>query len=104
MPATTTNSDTSCGLIERRVFVLELDGLPKFAFAAMEISNANEIARSTWFGRAFDRFYPDRRVKDSTTRLRPATEREASAFHDVAEEFAEPTAHFLVAHLPGLSA
>jgi hypothetical protein len=104
MSATTTNSDTSCGPIARRVFVLELDGSPKFAFAATEISSADEIARSTWFGQAFDRFCSNRRVKDSTTRLRPATDREASAFHDVAEEFAEPTAHFLVAHLPGLGA
>jgi hypothetical protein len=101
MPATT---DTSPGLIERRIFVLELDGLPKFAFAAMEISSADKIARSAWFGRAFDRFCPGRHVKDSNTRLRPATDREASAFHDVAEEFAEPTEHFLVAHLPGLDA
>jgi hypothetical protein len=102
MPAATTNSAISPDIIEHRVFVLELDGLPKFAFAAAEISSADEIARSAWFGQAFDRFCPDRRVKDSTTRLRPATEREASTFHDVAEEFAEPTAHFLVAHLPGL--
>ena len=104
MAATTTNSDTSRDLIARQVFVLELDGRPKFAFAATEISSADEIARSTWFGQAFDRFCPDRSGTASNTRLRPATEREASAFHDVAEEFAEPTAHFLVAHLPGLGA
>jgi hypothetical protein len=102
MPAATTNSDTSCDLLERRVFVLELDGLPKFAFAATEISSADEIARSTWFGQALGRFCPNRRAKDSNMRLRPATDREASAFHDVAEEFAEPTEYFLVAHLPGL--
>jgi hypothetical protein len=104
MPAATTNSDTSCDLIERHVFVLELDGLPKFAFAATEISSADEIARSAWFGQAFGRFCPNRSVTVSNARLRPATAREASAFHDVAEEFAEPTAHFLVAHLPGLDA
>ena len=104
MPAATTNSDTSPDTIEHRVFVLELDGSPKFAFEALEISDASEIARSIWFGQAFDRFCPDRRVKDSNPRLRPATDREASAFHDVAEEFAEPTEHFLVAHLPGLGA
>jgi len=104
MAAATTNSDASCDLIERHVFVLELDGLPKFAFAAAEISSADEIARSTWFGQAFDRFCPNRSGTAPNTRLRHATEREASAFHDVAEEFAEPTAHFLVAHLPGLGA
>jgi hypothetical protein len=100
MPAVTTNPGISSDLIERRVFVLELDGRPKLAFETLEISSADEIVGSAWFRQAFDRFCPRGPVTDSNTRLRPATDEEASVFHDFAEEFAEPTAHFLVAHLP----
>jgi hypothetical protein len=100
MPAVTTNADTSIGPTGSRVFVLELDGTPKFAFEAMESSAAGGIFRSAWFRRALERFCPNPVVTDSTTLLRPATDREASAFYDLAEEFAEPAAHFLVARLP----
>ena len=86
--------------LDQHVFVLELDGLPTVAFGAAEISNAEEISRSTWFRRAFDRFWSGRTpVTNSNTHLRPATEVEEAMFHDLASEFAEQAGHFLVAHL-----
>lgn len=104
MPAATTNPGVSSEIIERRVFALELNGLPTLAFEATEISIANEIVRSAWFRRAVDRLCQNRPLTDSNTRPRPATAEEASLFHDLAEEFAEPTEHFFVAHLPGRGA
>ena len=104
MPAATTNPGIAPEIIERRVFVLELSGLPTLAFEATEISIANEIVRSAWFGRAADRLYQDRPLMDSNARPRSATAEEASAFYDLAEEFAEPAEHFFVAHLPGRGA
>ena len=101
MPAATSHPVEWCYDLDQHVFVLELDGLPTLAFGAAGISNADEISRSTWFRRAFDRFRSGRPVTGSNTHLRPATDKEAAAFNDLADEFAEPTQHFLVAHLAG---
>jgi hypothetical protein len=100
MPLATGNSGTSPDIAEQDVFVLELDGSPTFAFGAAENESASEIIRSDWFKAAIDGFLSDRPVTDSAVLLRPATNTEASVFHDLADEFAEPTMRFFVAHLP----
>lgn len=96
MPSAT--EDSGVDITEQDVFVLELDGSAMLAFQAAEGKSASAIMRSDWFKIAVGRFRPDRPFTETAV-LRPATDAEASTFHDFAEEFAEPTRHFFVAQL-----
>jgi hypothetical protein len=87
---------------ERTVYVIELRELGAFAFEARNEVDAENLARSHWFVQAIDRFCSGRfGTANADSHLRSATDEEASAFQDLADEFADAASSFLVAHLSG---
>ena len=82
------------------VFVLDIAERPAFAFAADSLDGARRMARSDWMLLALDRFCRARRpAAAGSVRLRCATDEEATYYHDRVDEFADPTAQLLIAHL-----
>ncbi|WP_407157705.1 hypothetical protein [Bradyrhizobium sp. STM 3557] len=83
------------------VFALDLAERPAFAFAADSLDGARRMARSDWMRLALDRFCRIRRPGAAGQfQLRCATDSEAAAYHERADEFADPTDQVLIAHLP----
>jgi hypothetical protein len=82
------------------IFVLDIAQRPAFAFAADSLDGARCMARSDWMLLALDRFCRVRRPGAAGQfQLRCATDSEAAVYHDRADEFADPTAQILIAHL-----
>lgn len=82
----------SSGEINHGVYVIELSGSQAFAFEARSAADAEEIARTGWFSQALDCFYSKGlRPKSMDNFPRPATDHEAGAFREQAEEFADET-------------
>jgi hypothetical protein len=78
--------------INHGVYVIEFSGSQTFAFEARSAADAEEIARAGWFTQALDRFCSKGlRQKSMDNFLRPATDHEAVAFREQAEEFAGET-------------
>jgi hypothetical protein len=87
---------------QRSIFVLDIRNEPTFAFEAEHLAHAEEIADAPWFSSAVCEFYSNKRGKwddSATRRTRPATEPEAAIYRDYADEFADVSDQFLIAHL-----
>jgi len=85
-----------------QVFILDMAERPVFAFEASDFEMAQRLARSQWLLQALDRFCSTRApAQDSRgrLRLREATRDEAALYRARAEEFADATPRFLIAHL-----
>lgn len=83
------------------VYVIELPGSETVAFEARSHADAEEVVRTGWFVQALDCFCSNGLCPRNTANfLRVATDHEAVAFHELAEEFAEEmVGTFLVAYL-----
>lgn len=100
--ATSARSDRSSSRRDgdHGVYVLELPGAETFAFAAASATDAEEVARAAWFAKALNRFASRRSgAKTASNGLRVATAREARAYQEFAEEFADEASGILVAYL-----
>ena len=88
---------------KRRIFALDVIYKPMFAFEAESLAQAEYLVRAPWFAEALTEFHLGRRGVQNQNALpqtRVATEAEAAIYHDFADEFAEHSDQFLVAHLP----
>ncbi len=92
---------------QRPIFVLDVHDEPRFAFEADCLPQAEEFSRAGWFARALTEF----RVSKSeawdgnlSSRIRAASDVEASLYREIAEEFSEPANCFFVVHLRDLPA
>ena len=85
----------------RPIFVLAIGGEATFAFEADSLAQAREFADSPWFTRAINEIYANNPLawNNGAARTRAATEPEASAYRDYADEFADGSRQFLIAHL-----
>jgi hypothetical protein len=86
----------------KQVFVLDVADEPTFAFEADGMTAAAALVQLPWFTSAVTGFRARRgKVFDSNDPLfaRMATEAEASLYRGLADEFADATGCFLVAHL-----
>jgi hypothetical protein len=88
------------------VYVIEFLGSQTFAFEARSRADAEEVARGAWFTQALDSFCSNRPglsnrpvLETASNCLRVATDHEAAAFRELAEEFAGETNGVLVAYL-----
>ncbi|WP_456782556.1 hypothetical protein [Bradyrhizobium sp. USDA 4516] len=82
------------------MYIVETTGSQRFAFEARSRDDAEGLTRSARFTRAFDGFCSKRLGAESIeTRLRVATDQEAAAFRERAEEFADEGNGVLVAYL-----
>jgi hypothetical protein len=89
-----------------QIFVLDIAERPTFAFEADSACTAEALARSPWFAFAVADFFAQRgKALNENGRFfaRLATEAEASLYRTLADEFAEATDRFLIAHLTDLS-
>jgi len=87
---------------EHRIFVLDIANQPALAFEADSAFAAEALISASWFTEAVEDFCKKRRkIRNGTfpTRPRLATDVEASLYRERADEFAELTDHFLIAHI-----
>jgi hypothetical protein len=87
---------------QRTIFVLDIRNEAAFAFEAETLVQAEGLTHAPWFARAVGEFYASKhgRCDDGVARrIRSATKREASTYRDYADEFADLSDHFLIAHL-----
>ena len=91
---------------QRPVFVLDVLDKADLAFEAESLAQARELSEAPWFVQAVSAFYSRKcrertreRTDGTLRRPRPATEAEASVYRDVADEFADRSDCFLIAHL-----
>jgi len=91
---------------QRSIFVLDVLDKADFAFEAESLAQARELSEAPWFVQAVNAFYSRKcrertreRTDGTLRRPRPATEAEASIYRDVADEFADRSDCFLIAHL-----
>jgi len=95
---------------QRSIFVLDVLDKADFAFEAESLAQARELSEAPWFVQAVSAFYSRKcrertrertqeRTDGTLRRPRPATEAEASVYRDVADEFADRSDCFLIAHL-----
>jgi hypothetical protein len=102
MQAETPDSRGPDWLNEPSVFVIEVFGLPGFAFEAMSRSDAARVAGSRWFQRAIDEFLSKRHEMNvSKMVVRSATDDETSLFCEAVDEFSEFANNFFVTHMSG---
>jgi hypothetical protein len=93
----------SSGGNDRGVYAIEFSDSQTFAFEARSHADAKEIVWTNWFVEELDYFCSNKlcRLKTSSL-LRAATDNEAAAFRELAEEFADETVGiFLVTYLGG---
>jgi hypothetical protein len=87
---------------KRAIFVLGVPDEADFAFEADSPAQAEAYARAPWFVRSVSQFF-SRHGRGCQTGLtpqtRPASEAEAALYRTLADEFAETTGCFFVAHL-----
>lgn len=102
MPVIKSNADSSGGGSEPITFVIEVSDCAAFAFEARSSAQAAEFTRLPWFTRALEDFCLSSR-KMTEGHLRAATDREASIYQDLANEFADATSDFLVVSLSNLT-
>jgi hypothetical protein len=82
------------------LYVIELPGPETFASEAGSLTDADEVARAAWFAQAFDRFCSKRIVQETANNcLRVATDHEARAYQELADEFADEASGILVAYV-----
>jgi hypothetical protein len=87
-------------LHQARVFVVEMAGQPAFAFEATNVEDAHRMIRSETLLQALDRFCQTRRAGETgQLQLREATAHESDFYNHLANELAEPSPPFLIAHL-----
>jgi len=87
---------------ERAIFVLDVLDDAGFAFEADDLAQAEEYARASWFLRSVGRFFlrHGRACQGGfASRARPASETEAATYRRLADEFAETSGCFFVAHV-----
>jgi hypothetical protein len=87
---------------QRPIFVLDVVDNAHFAFEADSLAQAQELSQAPWFVQAVSAFNSRKcreRTDGTVRRTRPATETEASIYRDVADEFADRSDCFLIAHL-----
>ena len=87
---------------QRSIFVLDVLDKADFAFEAESLAQARELSEAPWFVQAVSAFYSRKcreRTNGTVRRTRPATEAEASVYRDFADEFADRSDCFLIAHL-----
>jgi hypothetical protein len=83
-----------------RIFVLDIDNQPAFAFEARDWDAAQRAVRSEWLLQALDAFCRTRRPAISgRLQIRDATDNEVALYRDRADEFADTTPDLLIAHL-----
>jgi hypothetical protein len=103
MPVIKSNADSSGGGSEPITFVIEVSDWAAFAFEAQSSAQAEEFTRLPWFTRALEDFcLSSRKMTISEGFLRAATDREASIYQEMANEFADTTSDFLVVSLSNL--
>jgi hypothetical protein len=86
----------------RPIFVVDIIDEANFAFEAESLGQAEAYAHAPWFLRSLGQFFVQHgRGCESgvTPRTRPASEAEASTYRALADEFAETSGCFFVAHL-----
>ena len=86
----------------RSIYVVDVTGEANFAFEADSLQQAEANARATWFLQSLDQFFArhGRGCNGNLDSLtRPASEAEASTYRALADEFAETSGCFFVAHL-----
>jgi hypothetical protein len=86
----------------RPIFVVDIANKANFAFEAESLGQAEAHARAPWFLQSLGQFFARHgRGCESgfTPRTRPASEAEASTYRALADEFAETSGCFFVAHL-----
>ena len=85
------------------IFVVELPGLPSFAFEAAYEAQAVAFADTGWFTQALGDYLHSKpsgsSQQDFTPKIRPATKEETSVYQDFACEFADMTTCFLFAQV-----
>ena len=87
---------------ERAIFVLDVLKEGQFAFEAVNLAQAEDFARSPWFLQSVRQFFSQHGrgcQAGFTARTRPATEAEVLRYRILADEFAETSGYFFVAHL-----
>jgi hypothetical protein len=103
MPVIKSNADSSGGRSEPITFVIEVSDWAAFAFEAQSSAQAEEFTRLPWFTRALEDFcLSSRKMTISEGFLRAATDREASIYQEMVNEFADATSDFLVVSLSNL--
>jgi hypothetical protein len=91
---------------ERSIFALDVAGRAAFAFEAKSLAQAEELTRAPWFARALGKFHankPQGWDSNIPVRARVATEAEISVYQELADEFADLSARFFIAHLSDLT-
>jgi len=91
---------------EQSIFVLDVAGRPTFAFKAENLAQAEELIQASWFARALSEFYANKRQgwdNNIPVRTRFAIEAEVSIYRDFADEFADLSDRFFIAHLSDLT-
>ena len=86
----------------RPIFVVDIANEANFAFEAESLGQAEAYAQTPWFLRSLGQFFARHgRGCESglTPRTRPASEAETSTYRALADEFAETSGCFFVAHL-----
>ena len=87
---------------QRAIFVVDVASEASFAFEAKSLGQAEACAQAPWFLRSLDRFLAQHGrgcAADLAPRTRPASEAEAASYRALADEFAETSDCFFVAHL-----
>jgi hypothetical protein len=87
---------------QKPIFVLDISDKADFAFEAESLAQAQELSQAPWFVQAVSAFYARKcreRTNGTFRGTRPATETEASIYRDLADEFADESNCFLIAHL-----
>jgi hypothetical protein len=86
----------------RPIFVVDVASEASFAFEAKSLGEAETYAHAPWFLRSVDQFFAQhgRGCQGGfTPRTRPASDAETLTYHALADEFAETSGCFFVAHL-----
>ena len=88
----------------RPIFILNLFEGTDLAFEADNLDAAEELCRTPWFEQAVDQFRAHKKESASSLfyRIRHATDAEAAAYWQFADEFAELGHCVLVANLDDL--
>jgi hypothetical protein len=87
---------------ERAIFVLDVLDEADFAFEADNLAQAEEYAQAPWLQRSVGQFFSrhGRACQGGfASNARPASAAEASTYRALADEFAETSGYFFVAHL-----
>ncbi len=87
---------------QRSIFILDIVGRAAFAFEADNLAQAEEFTRAPWFARVLGEFYANKRQgwdKNIPVRTRLATEPELSIYREFADELADQSDRFFIAHL-----